>query len=192
MSTSDERAEDAGATGSRRVVAAVATAAVVAVIGLMGGLGHASFGLTSASAAEYEYAPFRIPFFPCVNGGGTTVPADTPLYLRSGWASGTGGLVVSSLRKLETTIDVERPPGVHTTYPVVYGPVERFGSSWASFFRVDFASLRPGETMTIRWTFVLSAPQVDIALPDGGPGLSYFDRLEPGFYDVGTCTVTAT
>ncbi len=101
MGSHDQGSPERSWLGRRGVLAVGLSIVVVIALALIGGMGHASRGVTSASAAEYQYSPVRIRFFAYVGAGGTTVPSGAPLYLSNGYTSGTKRLVVSALRDRE-------------------------------------------------------------------------------------------
>jgi hypothetical protein len=145
---------------------------------------------------------FRIRMFGCADGlpGFNLVPADTPLFVQSGWTSGTRGLVQSAIQNTTSTVTDQRA-GATTVYYPVWGPIEPFASGgWIANWRVDIPSLALGDSATVTMTQSIAHPQADLGLPtkdDEQAGLSYFNLIPAGIVSLGAepnptvCTITA-
>ena len=117
-----------GRRTNRLFLTMAATMAAAAVAGLA-----AAFVAPASAATAY-----RIPMFGCADGapGFNLVPAETPLYVQSGWISGTRGLVQSAIENSTNTVTDLRA-GVATVYYPVWGPVEpAAGGGWVARWRV--------------------------------------------------------
>ena len=149
----------------------------------------------------------RVRFFACVAGDSLAqqVPANTPLYTRHGYVSGTRGLVTEAVLDTTDTFAVTTSSGRGEMTQPTYGPVTRQpDGTWIASYQVDLGSLAPGETMTIHWTYTVDHPLADLVQPSDswdpaangysawdGTGLKYQDVGTAGLHDLGTCTVTA-
>jgi hypothetical protein len=179
--------------GRPRLLCVSLLLSLVAVIG----------ALTAASSAGSTVTPYRIPMFGCADGapGSNLVPADTPLFVRAGWFSGTRGLVQSAINNTTSTVTDLRM-GVETLYHPVWGPIQPVGDgTWVAFWRVDLPPLALGNSATVTMTQSLAHPQVDLLLPakdSDQPGLQYFNIVPAGLTPQGgepnptVCTITAT
>ena len=147
---------------------------------------------------------YRIPMFGCADTSGTRpVPANTPLFVQSGWISVTKGLVRSAIRNSTTTV-TDHPRRRHNgalpdlgAHPGEHG----LPGFWASNWRVDLPPLALGATATVTMTLSFAHPQVDLGLPmadDDHSGLQYFNLLPAGLIPLAgepnpaVCTVTAS
>jgi hypothetical protein len=148
----------------------------------------AVFAGAFAAPASADTA-YRIPMFACADGapGANLVPADTALYVQSGWVSGTFGLVQSAIGNSTNTVTDLRG-GVTTVYSPVWGPIEPLaGGGWVAHWRVDLPPLALGSTATVRMSLSFAHPQVDLGLPtsdDDQAGLQYFDLVPAGLLDL--------
>lgn len=155
--------------------------------------------------------PAVVPFFPCVNGGGTaTVSAGTPFVIRWGWFDATRGFVHNFLdaEQLEVTIDgvpLADPTSYHLPVEAVVHPI--YGPGYQSLWIYPGASgiaLSSGQTLTMTLRIGVAHTVVGTADP-GQFGPSFIDGAlgppqpgEPGlaFYGPGwitptlTCTIT--
>ena len=148
----------------------------------------------------------RINFFACAAGGSNAkaVPANTPLYIQSGFSSGTRGLVEAAVGKIQNAFAVTSAGGSSTFIPP-FGPLlQNPDGTWTTLFRVDLPALASGDSMTIHWTYTVSQPYKELVPPSSdwdpeanfqppwdGTGLKYASFTAAGVYDLGTCTVTA-
>jgi len=170
----------------RLLLAAVATATL-------------ALGLVPSASADSAY---RIRIFGCADGvpGFNLVPADTPLFVQSGWTSGTRGLVESAIQNATSTVTDQRG-GATTLYYPVWGPIEPLaGGGWIANWRVDLSSLALGSSATVTMTQSLAHPQVDLGLQtkdEEQAGLLYFALVPAGIISLGgepnptVCTITA-
>ena len=148
----------------------------------------------------------RINFFACAAGGSNAkaVPANTPLYIQSGFSSGTRGLVEGAVGKIQNACAVTSAGGSSTFIPP-FGPLlQNPDGTWTTLFRVDLPALASGDSMTIQWTYTVSQPYKELVPPSSdwdpeanfqppwdGTGLKYANFTAAGVYNLGTCTVTA-
>jgi hypothetical protein len=158
-----------------------------------------ALGLVPSASADSAY---RIRIFGCADGapGFNLVPANTPLFVQSGWISGTRGLVQSAIQNTTSTVTDQRA-GATTVYYPVWGPIEAFASGgWIANWRVDLPSLALGDSATVTMTQSIAHPQVDLGLPtkdDEQAGLLYFAPVPAGILSLGgepnptVCTITA-
>ena len=149
----------------------------------------------------------RVGFFGCVAGGSFAkwVPADTPLFIQSGFSSGTRGLVESATSKTQNTFSVTYSAGGGSTFlPAFEAPQQNPDGTWTALFTADFPPLASGDSMTIHWTYTVSQPFQELVPPSSdwdpeanfqppwdGTGLKYTNFTAAGVYELGTCTVTA-
>ena len=158
-----------------------------------------ALGLVPSASADNAY---RIPIFGCADGapGFNLVPANTPLFVQSGWVSGTRGLVQSAIENTTSTVADQRGGATIVYYPV-WGPIEPLaGGGWIANWRVDLPSLALGNSATVTMTQSFAHPQVDLGLPtkdDEQAGLLYFALVPAGIMSLGgesnptVCTITA-
>ena len=158
-----------------------------------------ALGLMPSASADSAY---RIRIFGCADGapGFNLVPANTPLFVQSGWVSGTRGLVQSAIQNTTSTVTDQRGDATIVSYPV-WGPIERLaGGGWIANWRVDLPSLALGDSATVTMTQSFAHPQADLGLPttdDAQPGLLYFNLIPAGIVSLGAepnptvCTITA-
>jgi hypothetical protein len=172
----------------RLFLAAVATAAL-------------ALGLVPSASADSAY---RILIFGCANGAlpdAHFVPADTPLFVQSGWTSGTRGLVESAIQNSTSTVADQRGSAT-TVYQPVWGPIESVPAEglWIARWRVDLPPLALGDSATVTMTQSIAHPQADLLLPtkdDEQVGLVYFNLIPAGIVSLGAepnptvCTITA-
>ena len=132
-------------------------------------------------------------------------PADTPLFIQSGFSSGTRGLVESATSKTQNTFSVTYSAGGGSTFlPAFEAPQQNPDGTWTAMFTADFPPLASGDSMTIRWTYTVSQPFQELVPPSSdwdpeanfqppwdGTGLKYTNFAAAGVYNLGTCTVTA-
>ena len=173
---------------NRLLFAVVATATMVLALALV----------PSASADS----AYRIRIFGCADGvpGFNLVPADTPLFVQSGWVSGTRGLVQSAIENTTSTVTDQRG-GATTFYYPVWEPIEPLaGGGWIANWRVDLPSLALGDSATVTMTQSFAHPQVDLGLQtkdEEQAGLLYFALVPAGIISLGgepnptVCTITA-
>ena len=151
----------------------------------------------AAGIAQADPNSPKIGFFGCAAGGSfaKSVPANTPLYIQSGFSSGTRGLV-------EATFSVSYSAGGGTTFTPPFREIlPNAGGTWTALFRVDLPALASGDSMTIQWTSTYTHPTQDLVPPSSdwdpvanfqppwdGTGLKYKAFIAAGVYDVGTCT----
>ena len=161
----------------------------------------------AAGIAQADPNSPKIGFFGCAAGGSfaKSVPANTPLYIQSGFSSGTRGLVEAALQKNKNTFSVSYSAGGGTTFTPPFGEIfPNAGDTWTALFRVDLPALASGDSMTIQWTSTYTHPTQDLVPPSSdwdpvanfqppwdGTGLKYQGFIAAGDYDLGTCTVTA-
>ena len=166
-----------------------------------------ALGLFTSLAQADPTSP-RIAFFGCAAGGqfAKSVPAGQPLYVQSGFSSGTRGLVEAAIPKIKNTFSVSYSAGGSAVFSPVYGALRQNpDGTWTAPFRVDLPALGAGDQMTIHWTYAVSQPYRDLVPPSSdwdplanfqppwdGTGLKYQAFVAAGAYDLGTCTVTAT
>src|SRR5215510_8652043 len=159
----------------KRLLLAVAATAALAL------------GLVSSASADSAY---RIRIFGCADGapGFNLVPADTPLFVQSGWISGTRGLVESAIQNTTSTVADKRGSVTIVYYPV-WGPIEPLaGGGWIANWRVFLPPLALGDSATVTMTQSIAHPQADLGLPttdDQQPGLLYFDLIPAGIISLG-------
>jgi hypothetical protein len=160
---------------------------------------------TSVAMSATADSSYRILMFGCADGapGFNLVPANTPLFVQSGWASGTVGLVRSAINNSTSTV-ADLRDGVLTVHSPVWGPIQQNTSDLGGFvsrWRVDLPPLAPGATATVTMTQSLAHHQTDLGLPTSDhdqPGLRYFAPVPAGIISLGSepnptvCTVTAT
>src|SRR5437868_11523669 len=106
----------------------------------------ALLALAFVASASADSA-YRIPIFGCADGapGFNLVPADTPLFVQSGWVSGTRGLVQSAIQNTTSTVTDQRAGATIVYYPV-WGPIEALaGGGWIANWRVDLPLLALGD-----------------------------------------------
>ena len=161
-----------------------------------------------AAVAQADTTPVRVPFFACAAGSpaAKAVPANTTLFFSSGWTEGTFGLVKAAVGKVVNTFTVTYPDGRSVSVnPDFQAIVQNADGTWTAPFRVDFGSLQAGQSVTIHWTGVYTGPIEDVIPPSDdwnpvangfppwdGTGRKYQNHNDPGAFDKGTCTVTAT
>src|SRR5213592_56270 len=134
----------------RLLLAAVATATL-------------ALGLVPSASADSSY---RIPMFGCADGipGFNLVPADTPLFVQSGWTSGTRGLVESAIQNSTGTVTDQRGSAT-TLYDPIWGPIEAVpGGGWIARWRVFLPPLALGDSATVTLTQSIAHPQADLGL----------------------------
>lgn len=162
----------------------------------------------SASVAQADTTPFQVRFFACAAGSpaAKSVPADTPLLLRAGWSEGTRGLVQAAIPKIVNTFTLNYSGGGTVTInPAFQTVVHNADGTWTAPFRVDLGSLQAGASLTIHWTGMFTRPIEEVVPPSDpwdpaanfqppwdGTGLKFQNHIDPGPFDNGTCTVTAT
>jgi hypothetical protein len=158
-----------------------------------------ALGLVPSASADSAY---RIRIVGCADGapGFNLVPADTPLFVQSGWISGTRGLVQSAIQNTTTTVTDQRS-GATTVYYPAWEPIEPLaGGGWIAHWRVDLPSLALADSATVTMTQSIAHPQVDLGLPtkdDEQAGLLYFAPVPAGILSLGgepnptVCTITA-
>jgi hypothetical protein len=162
----------------------------------------------SASVAQADTAPFGIRFFACEAGSpaAKSVPSNTQLYLAQGWSEGTYGLVRASIPKVVNTFTLTHSGSAPVTINPAFQPImPNADGTWTAPFQVDLGSLQAGESLTIHWTGIYTGPIEEVIPPSDpwdpaanfqppwdGTGLKYQNHIDPGPYDNGTCTITAT
>jgi hypothetical protein len=169
----------------------------LAAVGLLALTALALVGPASADTAAY-----RLPMFGCADGapGFNLVPANTPLYVQSGWSSGTRGLVQSAIKNTTSTV-VDLRNGASAVYSPVWGPIEPAeGGGWIARWQVYLPPLPLGGTATVTETQSFAHPQADVGLPVGDDdlaGLQYRTLWAAGILALGgepnptVCTITA-
>jgi hypothetical protein len=189
-----------GSTAKRTRLAGSLSASIALVV--------AALAVVVSFEADAQAADsFRIPIFGCSqNGGTTTVPAGTPLWVPGGSViNGTRGLLVSDLQALEVTLLLEQPVGSQVvSVPLSASQVEELAPGvWlGTTRRADLAPLTAGDSIRLTLTRAWSRPEVDVFLPWAdtdqltlppydGTGLLAQDHYNQGVIDVSTCTVTA-
>jgi hypothetical protein len=160
-----------------------------------------ALGLVPSASADSAY---RVLIFGCANGAlpdAHFVPADTPLFVQSGWTSGTRGLVESAIQNATSTVTDQRGSAT-TVYQPVWGPIEPvLGEGlWIARWRVFLPPLALGDSATLTMTQSIAHPQADLGLPttdDEQHGLFYFSLIPAGIVSLGAepnptvCTITA-
>jgi hypothetical protein len=175
----------------KRLLLAVVATAVMAFLAL---------GLVPSASAD---GPYRVLIFGCANGspGSNLVPADTPLFVQSGWTSGTRGLVESAIKNATSTVTDQRGSATTVYYPI-WGPIEPVPAEglWIARWRVFLPPLALGDSATVTMTQSIAHPQADLGLPttdDEQHGLFYFNLIPAGIVSLGgapnptVCTITA-
>jgi hypothetical protein len=159
--------------------------------------------VASVGTATADSSAFHLRMFGCADGvpGFNLVPADTGLYVQSGWGSGTRGLVQSAIDNSTSTV-TELHNGVTTVYQPVWGPISPApGGGWIAIWQVHLPPLAQGETATVTETQSLAHPQADLGLPttdDDQAGLQYKFFWPAGLISLNgepnptVCTITAT
>jgi hypothetical protein len=173
----------------KRLLLAAVTAATLAL------------GLVPSASADNAY---RILIFGCANGAlpdAHFVPADTPLFVQSGWTSGTRGLVESAIQNSTSTVTDQRGSAT-TVYDPIWGPIEPVPAEglWIARWRVFLPPLALGDSATVTMTQSIAHSQADLGLPtkdDEQAGLVYFNLIPAGIVSLGAepnptvCTITA-
>lgn len=174
----------------RRLIAGGALAAAAAAL-----VAHAGIGsrlAASPAQAQYGGTPVNVNAAGCIlfGNGHRILPAGSTVVIRSGWASGNRGAVLSFLAAQTTILSVNDAPMIDVSGG--YGDVvpNPLGAATFLSYPTNVTLWEPGDSMRFTFALILNRPLVDVVDVDGdgsidpGPataGLSYG----------GTCTVTA-
>jgi hypothetical protein len=118
-----------------------------------------------------------------LQGGHVTVPADTALEARGGWAAKTRGLVQDFMSSQTTTLSMDG--GQPVEMAAFYGSIAQSGpDDWGVRFAYGLQPLSSGQSTTVVESIVLPH-----RIPDG-IAVQTGDNSKPYFWGPGTLTWT--
>lgn len=147
-----------------------------------------------AAQAQYGGEPtvVQVSAYGCIAflGGRRTVPANSTIVIRQGWASTAIGGVQSFLRAEQTVVSVNDGPMWEASDQ--YGAPEPGSVGWVTWIEVPTGVTlhQPGDSMRFTFAMLAARPLTDPSDYDGDGKL---DPPHPaaGLMFGGTCTVTA-